>query len=103
MYRDHGTPWTQRPVLGGGGYHHHVAINTWAGKTPALENSVGLISYRFEVPDVRAVAELKERADRFRYETRIADDVLQIRDPNGHWLEVESAGSSQPVVLSSSR
>lgn len=77
--------------LAAGGYHHHVAINMWAGKTPAPKNSVGLISYRFAVPDVRAVAELKERADRFRYETQTAGDVLQIRDPNGHWLELESA------------
>jgi catechol-2,3-dioxygenase len=29
--------------LSAGGYHHHVAVNTWAGKAPALENAAGLI------------------------------------------------------------
>jgi catechol 2,3-dioxygenase len=80
--------------LAAGGYHHHVAVNTWAGKTPAPKNSVGLISYGLAVPHDQTLAELKERADRFGYETRIADDVLQIRDPNGQWLEMETAGSS---------
>jgi catechol 2,3-dioxygenase len=32
--------------LGTGGYHHYVAVNTWAGKTSPPENSIGLISYR---------------------------------------------------------
>jgi len=75
--------------LAAGGYHHPVAINTWAGKTPAPENSVGLISYRFEVPDVRVLAELKEQAARFGYEAQMAGDVQQVRDPNGHWLELD--------------
>jgi catechol 2,3-dioxygenase len=85
--------------LAAGGYHHHVAINTWAGKNPAPENSVGLISYRFAVPDVRVLSELRERADRFGYGAQMAGDVLQILDPNGHWLEVETPGNSKLVVL----
>jgi len=48
---------------------------------------------------VRVLSELRERADRFGYEAQMAGDVLQIRDPNGHWLEVETAENSKPVVL----
>jgi len=84
--------------LAAGGYHHHVAINTWAGGTPAPENSVGLISYRFEVPDGRVLANLSDRAGLFGYEARMAQDILQVRDPNGHWLEVELAPKTPPVV-----
>jgi hypothetical protein len=54
-----------------------------------------VISYRFAVPDGRVLAELKERADRFSYEARMAGDILQIRDPNGCWLELEIPGKSK--------
>src|SRR5579859_629766 len=33
-----------------GRYHHHIAANTWAGRTVAPANSAGLVSYRIEVP-----------------------------------------------------
>jgi len=65
-------------------------VNTWTGKTPAPENSVGLISYRFAVPNAQTLANLKDRARLFGYESQIAGDILQVRDPNGHWLELSS-------------
>jgi catechol 2,3-dioxygenase len=77
--------------LGTGGYHHYVAVNTWAGKLPPPENSVGLISYRLAVQGAQVPDILKERARSFGYESKITDDVLQIRDPNGHWLQLEAA------------
>ena len=76
--------------LAAGDYHHHVAVNTWGGKKPAPANSVGLISYRLEVPDAQAVADIKERTRLFRYEARMHGNVVQVRDPNGHWLELDS-------------
>lgn len=83
--------------LATGGYHHHIAINTWAGKIPAPKNAVGLISYRLAVPNGETLAALESRARMFAYEARLADDVLQIRDPNGHWLELEAV--SQPAAV----
>ena len=74
--------------LAAGGYHHHVAVNTWAGKTPAPKNSVRLISYRLAVPDHKTLAILEERARSFGHEARRDGDVLQVRDPNGNWLEL---------------
>ena len=74
-----------------GGYHHHVAVNTRAGKTPAPANAVGLISYRFAVPNAQALANVKDRARLFGYEAQMAGDILQVRDPNGHGLELELA------------
>lgn len=83
--------------LAAGGYHHHVAINTWAGKTPAPANSVGLISYRLEVPNGETLADLKQRAALFSYEARMTGDVLQVRDPNGHWLELELTPNAEDM------
>jgi catechol 2,3-dioxygenase len=79
-----------------GGYHHHIAVNTWAGYTPPPANSVGLISYRLEVPCSEILYCLGHRAPLLGYQTRTGSDpgahpLLQIRDPNGLWLDVQGA------------
>ncbi len=84
--------------LATGGYHHHIAINNWAGKPPAPKNAAGLISYRLTVPDMQVLANLEERAWLLGYEARLANDILQIRDPNGHWLELEAVSNTAAVV-----
>ena len=85
-------------------YHHHVAVNTWSGKNAPPGNSVGLISYRFEVPIQEILYCLRHRAPVLRYETRLLSSpedrpILQIRDPNGNWLEVQ--GSTNPAAAGS--
>ena len=84
--------------LSAGGYHHHLAVNTWEGKQRPPENSVGLISYRLEVPEAEILYCLRNRAPLSGYEvkTGTAEDgseLVQIRDPNGNWLEVQSTNS----------
>ena len=49
-----------------------------------------------EVPTLEAVANVKRRVRRFGYEARMADDVLQVPDPNGHWLELKAAPENWP-------
>ena len=83
--------------LATGGYHHHVAVNTWAGKTPAPKNALGLISYRLEIPDALILAEVLKRADWFGHEARMDGPILQVRDPNGCWLELTAGQPQQPV------
>jgi len=75
------------------GYHHHVAVNTWAGQLSAPPSSSGLISYRLEVPVAEILYCLQHRAPLAGYEARTfagenGSEVLQIRDPNGTWLEL---------------
>jgi len=82
--------------LSAGGYHHHVAVNTWAGQTPAPPNGVGLVSYRLEVPMAEILYCLGHRAPLVGYEAKMeksenGGDLLQIRDPNGNWLEIQAA------------
>src|SRR5438093_1626902 len=81
-----------------GAYHHHLAVNTWAGDQPPPGNSIGLISYRLEVPEAEILYCLRHRAPLAGYEatTEIGEtgsELLQIRDPNGHWLEVQHGSS----------
>jgi catechol 2,3-dioxygenase len=84
--------------LAAGGYHHHIAANTWAGKARPPENSIGLISYRLEVPDAGTLAAVRERARRFGYDVQMAGDILQVRDPNRNWLELEVAPKAADFV-----
>src|SRR4030095_555807 len=81
-----------------GGYHHHVAAHTWGADRPAPARSVGLISYRLEVPEAEILYCLRHRAPLAGYEVKTeagssASELLQICDPNGNWLEVQSRPS----------
>ena len=83
--------------LATGGYHHHVAVNTWSGETPPPQDAVGLISYRLAVPDAQILAKLLRRADSFGHEARMDGYILQVRDPNGCWLELTAGEPLKPV------
>jgi catechol 2,3-dioxygenase len=88
--------------LAAGGYHHHVGVNVWAGKSAPPTNSVGLISYRFEVPITEILFCLGHRAPLLGYEMRSASlegesPAIQIRDPNGNWLEVQASPTAAAV------
>ena len=79
-----------------GGYHHHIGVNVWAGKTAPPANSVGLVSYRLEVPVAEILYCLSHRAPVLGYETQTklqeeGNPILQLRDPNGNWLEVQAS------------
>jgi catechol 2,3-dioxygenase len=85
-----------------GNYHHHIAVNTWAGRTVAPVGSVGLISYRLEVPVAELLYCLNQRAPFLAYETKTESTpegapILQIRDPNGNSVEIQAS----PAALAS--
>jgi catechol 2,3-dioxygenase len=77
------------------GYHHHIGTNVWSGKATPPPNSVGLISYRFQVPESEILYCLSHRAPVVGYKIQDLEEehrhILQIRDPNGAWLEVQAA------------
>ncbi len=87
-----------------GGYHHHVGVEVVNGQHVA--KSGDLISYRLEVPLAEILYCLNHRAPLLDYEARMSSPaVLQIRDPNGFWLEVRAAASANspgPGVLACS-
>jgi hypothetical protein len=78
------------------GYHHHIGANVWAGHAVPPANSAGLVSYRLEVPVSEILYCLSHRAPLLGYETQMelqeqGNRILQIRDPNGNWLEVQAS------------
>jgi catechol 2,3-dioxygenase len=82
--------------LSAGGYHHHIAVNTWGSPAPARPNSVGLMSYRLVVPVPEILYCLKNRAPLMGYESAAISrpgepELLRLKDPNGNWLEVQAA------------
>ena len=76
---------TERPgatFMSKGGYHHHVAVNTWGGRTrPAQDDRdrIGMMWFEIELPDRTGLAALAEDlgAD------VIAGRPLVVTDPNG--------------------
>lgn len=65
-----------------GGYHHHVAVNTWGGKTRPAEDHpgrIGMLWFEVELPDRSEIAALAEDLGT----APSADEALVISDPNG--------------------
>ncbi len=71
-----------------GGYHHHVAVNTWRGEGvgPAPSDAVGLRHFTVLVPSAGDLEALRARlaASGVRYDDRA--DGLLARDPAGNAL-----------------
>jgi catechol 2,3-dioxygenase len=68
--------------MAAGGYHHHIAINTWrgGGASPAPANAVGLRHWTVVI-DEDALAALRERARAAGLGPEQRDDGLLLRDP----------------------
>jgi catechol 2,3-dioxygenase len=65
-----------------GGYHHHVAVNTWGGRTkPARDDRgrIGMLWFEIELPSRPALAALAEDLGA----EVTADQPLVVTDPNG--------------------
>ena len=69
-----------------GGYHHHLAFNTWRGQGvgPAPADAVGLRHWTVYLPGVADVEAVRQRFERagVAYESRGAG--LLVRDPSGN-------------------
>lgn len=85
FYRDLGFDLTTRygaeaSFLSAGGYHHHLAVNGWAGRgaAPPPPGSAGLVEYVVRVGDDAALDRLGDRLPKARREGR---DVV-VEDPS---------------------
>lgn len=76
-----------------GGYHHHIAVNLWAGdNAPApVENAVGLMYYSIVFPNEeekrKAAARLKEEGAPLEED----GNVICFQDPSGIWAKLTAA------------
>jgi catechol 2,3-dioxygenase len=71
-----------------GGYHHHLAFNTWRGRGvgPAPANAVGLRHWTVYLPSAAGVAAVRARIERagIDYERAAAANGLLVSDPSGN-------------------
>jgi len=76
--------------LSAGGYHHHVAVNTWAGlgapRPPA--GAVGLDHVVIRVPTARALTSLAEHLQQAGIAHATDADAIRVSDPSGNRLVV---------------
>jgi catechol 2,3-dioxygenase len=81
--------------LSAGGYHHHVGLNTWAGRgAPApAPGTTGLYHFAILFPDRRALADAVRRVLDHGVRLEGASDhgvseAIYLRDPDGNGVEL---------------
>jgi catechol 2,3-dioxygenase len=81
--------------LSAGGYHHHIALNTWesAGGGPAPRGSTGLYHFAILYPDRPALAAAVHRVLAAGWPLDGASDhgvseAVYLRDPDGNGIEL---------------
>lgn len=81
--------------LGAGGYHHHIALNTWdsLGGTPAPKGHTGLYHAAILYPDRAQLADALRRVLAAGLSLDGAADhgvseALYLRDPDGNGIEL---------------
>jgi len=81
--------------LSAGGYHHHIGLNTWAGRgapRPA-PGTTGLYHFAILFPDRRTLAQAVRRVLDAGYPLEGASDhgvseAIYLRDPDGNGVEL---------------
>ncbi|ETT63498.1 hypothetical protein C173_24422 [Paenibacillus sp. FSL R7-277] len=69
--------------ISAGGYHHHMGLNTWAGKgAPAAPaNAAGIDYFTLLLPNIQDVHEAAERVKRAGYRVEEEGGIITLRDP----------------------
>ncbi|MBI3231895.1 MAG: VOC family protein [Candidatus Doudnabacteria bacterium] len=81
--------------LSAGGYHHHIGLNTWAGKgaLPAPHGFSGLYHFAVLLPNRKELAKVTERILKAHYPLEGAADhgvseAIYLRDPDNNGVEI---------------
>lgn len=76
-----------------GGYHHHIAVNLWAGSNaPApLENAVGLMYYSIVLPTEEEKEKAAERLRKEGTPIKLEGNTFCFQDPSGIWAKLAVA------------
>ena len=78
--------------MSAGGYHHHVAVNTWAAGAPnASDDDARLLDWELVVPDSGAVQAAAASIATAGFEVGHEGDVMVASDPWGIRLRLRSA------------
>jgi catechol 2,3-dioxygenase len=86
---------TDAVFLSAGGYHHHIGLNTWAGRgaAPPPPATTGLYHLAILLPDRRALAAVVRRVFDAGIPLEGAADhgvseAVYLRDPDGNGVEL---------------
>src|SRR5256714_6048501 len=81
--------------LSAGGYHHHIGLNTWAGRgaPPPPPGTTGLYHFAILYPDRKALAAAVRRLLEARVPLEGSADhgvseAIYLRDPDGNGVEL---------------
>jgi len=81
--------------LSAGGYHHHIGLNTWAGKgaEPPPEGHTGLYHFALLYPNRKELARILKRLFEVNYKIEGASDhglseSIYLKDPDGNGVEL---------------
>jgi len=81
--------------LSAGGYHHHIALNTWAGPNakPPSSGSTGLYHFAILLPSRLELAKVVKRVIDCQVQIDGASDhhvsqAVYLRDPDGNGIEL---------------
>jgi catechol 2,3-dioxygenase len=80
-----------------GGYHHHVGLNTWAGRgaRPAPPGSAGLRQFTIEVPSKRDLDDVVARLEHGDVQVSEANGGFAASDPSSNHVQI-TARELQP-------
>lgn len=85
----------QAVFLSAGGYHHHVGLNTWAGRgaSPPPPGRTGLYHFAILLPDRASLARAVKRVVEAGWPLEGASDhgvseAVYLRDPDGNGIEL---------------
>ena len=76
--------------MAAGGYHHHLGINTWAGRNavPAPDEEARLLAWQLVLPDEASAADARHSLESSGFATRDAESGWFSGDPWGTTLHV---------------
>ena len=72
--------------ISAGGYHHHIALNTWmgVGAPPSPQNASGLMAYSLNLSSLEKLQELRENLIKEGVSFIDKREKLVVNDVNGH-------------------
>lgn len=78
--------------LSAGGYHHHIGLNSWAGKgaPPPPPDAVGLRSFTIHLPDAGQIEELAAHASRMKVPFAREEGAIRLKDPFGNGITIDA-------------
>ncbi len=70
--------------MSAGGYHHHVGVNTWAGRSPAAtDEDARLLDWELTLPSAESASEAAASLEAAGYSVDRSGDAVRARDPWG--------------------